>query len=154
MKERTFYTINLDFRRIVFSVLILIGLMAYFFILGNSIGKKSVAVKENSSSTKDESKLSEKSPLKSSPEENMVPAPAEEKIDSSDSEVVDLKPSAPIDNTKPIPVPAPVVEVKEDLLKKTPTANPIQPATVTPVKTVPATNVATNTALPVKKPIY
>lgn len=148
MKERTFYTINLDMRRIVVISGVIIGLMIYFFMLGNAMGKKSVATKETKESTdvaKVDTKSSEKSMLKPSPEENMVPAPAE---DTKDSEVVDLKP--PVDN-KPIPVPSPVQEVKEDLTKKPVAVNTNQPQpakTVTPVVTNP---IAVNPALPAKK---
>jgi cell division septation protein DedD len=157
MKERTFYTINLDVRRIVFIVAILIGLMAYFFMLGNAMGKKSVAAKDHSSkeladgARHEESKSSEKSLLKSSAEENMVPAPPEDKVDGKESEVVDLKPST--DNAKPIPVPvSPVQEVKEDLTKKPVAVNPVQPL---PAKTPPVVApVAVNPGVPIKKPIY
>ena len=147
MKERTFYTINLDIRRITIFVFILVGLMSYFFMLGNSMGKKSVAAKDNTTkdltqTTTEEPKHPEKSPLKPSAEENMVPAPAEG--EPKDSETVDLKPSTqPIDSAKPIPVPvSPVLEVKEDLTKK--------PVAVTPA--LPATT-ATQAA-PLKKPVY
>lgn len=160
MKERTFYTINLDIRRIVFIVAILIGLMTYFFMLGNAMGKKSVAAKDNSSkeltdgNRHDENKLSEKSLLKHSAEENMVPAPAEEKVDGKESEVVDLKPST--DSAKTIPVPvSPVQEVKEDLTKKPIAVNPVQPLpSKTPAVANPVTPVAVSPAVPVKKPIY
>ncbi|MBL0263476.1 MAG: SPOR domain-containing protein [Leptospiraceae bacterium] len=155
MKERTFYTINLDVRRIVFIVAILIGLMTYFFMLGNAMGKKSVAAKDNSAKDlaeahHEENKTPEKSPLKSSPEENMVPAPPEEKVDGKESEVVDLKPST--DNAKAIPVPvSPVQEVKEDLTKKPVAVNPVQPL---PAKTGQTPPVAVNPALPAKKALY
>lgn len=156
MKERTFYTINLDVRRIVFIVAILIGLMTYFFMLGNAMGKKSVAAKDNSAKDlteahHEENKTPEKSPLKSSPEENMVPAPPEEKVDGKESEVVDLKPST--DNAKAIPVPvSPVQEVKEDLTKKPVAVNPVQPLPAKTGQTPPP--VAVNPALPAKKALY
>lgn len=158
MKERTFYTINLDIRRIVFIILVLIGLMTYFFMLGNAMGKKSVAAKDSPKETSEttrheENKVSEKSLLKSSPEENMVPAPAEDKVGGKESEVVDLKPST--DATKAIPVPvSPVQEVKEDLTKKPIAVNPVQPppgktAQPGPVPVNPVTPV-----LPAKKAPY
>ncbi|HMV41602.1 MAG TPA: SPOR domain-containing protein [Leptospiraceae bacterium] len=157
MKERTFYTINLDLRRIVVISVVFIGLLIYFFMLGNAMGKKSVAAKDPSKDVADtskaEMKASEKSLLKPSPEENMVPAPPEEKTEPKDSEIVDLKPST--DTTKPIPVPAPspVQEVKEELTKKPVAINTPQPnaKTVSPVAVNPQ---PLNPNLPAKKPIY
>ena len=40
MKERTFYTINLDLRRIVILSIIFLGIVAYSFGLGMTFGKK------------------------------------------------------------------------------------------------------------------
>lgn len=40
MKERTFYTINLDIKRILFLSVIFILIVGYVFLLGRSIGKK------------------------------------------------------------------------------------------------------------------
>lgn len=150
MKERTFYTINLDIRRIVFIILVLIGLMTYFFMLGNAMGKKSVAAKENPKETSEttrheETKANEKSLLKSSPEENMVPAPPEDKVDGKESEVVDLKPSTDANKAIPVPV-SPVQEVKEDLTKKPVAVNPVQPL---PAKTAQPGSIPVNPVTPV-----
>jgi cell division septation protein DedD len=161
MKERTFYTINLDIRRIIFIVLILIGMMSYFFVLGNAMGKKSVAAKDNTSkeitdNSHTENKSNEKSLLKSSAEENMVPAPAEEKTEN-ESEVVDLNKTT-TDTTKPIPVPvSPVLEVKEDLSKKPGQVVPVQPNSA---KTIAAPGMAVSVnpnpipVAPAKKTVY
>lgn len=150
MKERTFYTINLDLRRIIVMVVILIGMLSYFFILGNTMGKKSVTNKESNSSKElneqpATDKHPEKSPLKPSAEENMVPAPAEG--EPKDSEIVDLKPSTPTTETaKPIPVPvSPVLEVKDDLSKTAPSV---------PTANQPNANTVTAPTVPLKKPVY
>ena len=130
MKERTFYTINLDLSRIVVLGLILVGLLAYFFMLGNAMGKKSAHKEmENKDATvhsEEEHKPKEKAPIKI--EEESSPASHEEKVKE---DVVDLKPapSKTANNT--------VLEVKEEVIKPVVTP-PVK--TVTPVKKTTVTN--------------
>lgn len=137
MKERTFYTINLDLSRIVVLGFILVGLLAYFFMLGNAMGRKSahreMENKENNTVAhqEEESKPKEKAPIKI--EEETAPASSEEK---AKEDVVDLKPHKTVNNNT-------VVEVKEEAIKPVVTALPVK--TVTPAK-----KTAVNTPVPSK----
>jgi cell division septation protein DedD len=111
MKERTFYTINLDSKRIFVLLLIFLGFLAYFFFLGRS----SVREKKNAEEV---TKLepTKHADLKTEPITEKSPdelKPPEDKKSKTGIDTIELKPK-PKEEAKTTPA---VVEIDES--KKT-----------------------------------
>jgi SPOR domain len=134
MKERTFYTINLDSRRIIIIGIIFALCMAYSFFLGRTLGKKQ-AIQSLASTTElpketvEEAK-SEKAPIKT--EEEIAHA---EESSNNKAEVIELgKPSKTVaENPEKEPEP------KKETKPVTPVANTSKPAAVIKKKPLLAT---------------
>lgn len=92
MKEKTFYTINLDTKRIIILICVLILLASFIFYIGLSLGKKQSIVKEvvgNSEELNEDYKVdpNEKAPIKM---ENEIKNIAPNKPNDNNSEIIDL----------------------------------------------------------------
>ncbi|MCB1141881.1 MAG: SPOR domain-containing protein [Leptospiraceae bacterium] len=98
MKERTFYTINLDSKRIAVLLGILLVVLVYSFLLGYTLGKKKGQRETGGTGTADELSFREKeSKTGKFPDETKKEKEKDELTEDSEdsikSEIVELKPA-------------------------------------------------------------
>jgi cell division protein FtsN len=116
LKERTFYTINLDARRITVIGMILLLLLVYSFILGHSIGKrKSKEDGGEVSKTETTKMLASNRPTIKSDEESSLDA--KEELTPKKAEVIDLNETEK-DEEEEIPAPKPDKQTRKKKTKK------------------------------------
>ncbi|HNF24302.1 MAG TPA: hypothetical protein PKV80_07520 [Leptospiraceae bacterium] len=124
MKERTFYTINLDLRRIVILSIIFLGIVAYSFGLGMTFGKKRAEKAQEPSIA---GVKTEKEPQEGFPEEKPPIRSEEEYLPqvnngSEKSKPAETKPS----ETKSVPEKTEVKKEDKAPETKTPEVKPVE----------------------------
>lgn len=87
MKERTFYTFNLDITRMIILAAVLLLIIGYVFMLGRSIGKKT-GKPEDAIITEQNKTSSEKVPIKE--DKGAIPPTNTEDANKTKSDVVEL----------------------------------------------------------------
>jgi len=104
LKERTFYTINLDARRIAVIAMIILLLLVYAFILGHTIGKRSALreSKELAEKTETTKLLTNNRPTIKSDEESSLDAL--EEVNKQKPEVMNLNETEPVIEKTEVPV--------------------------------------------------
>lgn len=124
MKERTFYTINLDLRRITILVSALILLVVYSFILGHTMGKKkaekelaeeaeiSLLRERDLKKTKEPPAIRENEPVK--PETKIETEPVQEFAEEEIPETPELPVGKPIRKKKEKPASNVIPEKKQE----------------------------------------
>lgn len=124
MKERTFYTINLDSRRIAILVMILVLLLVYSFILGHTIGKRKGIKEALESSEKTEtnvSKLTTSTPTPTRPtikSDEEASIDAQEEIAKQKRETIPLKSESRLEETEEAPQKSEIEQKKKKPKKK------------------------------------
>lgn len=88
MKERTFYTFNLDITRMIILAAVLLLIIGYVFMLGRSIGKKTGKPEDATVTTELNKTSPEKVPIKE--DKGVIPPTNSEDASKTKSDVVEL----------------------------------------------------------------